>query len=74
MDVDSGEILGMAKWNVYQNTRPDASKIQGWSSDYYETDADKKYIAEMVPIFLAKRNGVIERTNGNLLSLGGCSR
>ncbi|KAK4507524.1 hypothetical protein PRZ48_001259 [Zasmidium cellare] len=69
VDVDSGKILGMAKWNIYQNTRPDPSKVKGWGDEWYETEAEQNYIKAMVPVFLAKRNAAIERTNGNLVSL-----
>lgn len=70
MDVDTGEIVGMAKWNIYQGTGPDASKIQGSSGDYWDTAADKEYYQQMVPIFLLKRNAAIERTSAKLASLG----
>lgn len=62
--------MGMAKWNIYQNARPDASKIQGSGPEYWDNDADREYTQLMTPIFLEKRNAAIERTSGNLASLG----
>lgn len=70
IDDSTGEIMGMAKWNIWQNGKhTDPAQIQGTSGDYWDTQEDKEYADKLIPLFLEKRIAAIERTGGNLASL-----
>lgn len=66
VDSSTGEILGMAKWMIYDNRlpEPDAAETGHWLSE-----DEEKYATYMAGIFLVERNAAIQRTKGNLVSL-----
>lgn len=68
-DAATGEIMGMAKWNVYDNHIPDLSKVDGENNDYWETKEDQAFSEAISKDFLTTRNAAITRTGGNIVSL-----
>ncbi|KAF2765597.1 acyl-CoA N-acyltransferase [Teratosphaeria nubilosa] len=70
VDPRTGEIMGMAKWNVYGNTNtlPDMSPVTDMG-DYWKTPEEKQYAIEAVNTFLEDRHDAIKTRNGNLVSL-----
>ena len=69
VDGSSGEILGMAKWNIYNNFVPDFSKADEDQTDYWDNEDDREYTAHMGREFMKQRQAAIRRTNGNVISL-----
>ena len=69
IDAATGEIMGMAKWNVYDNHLPDLNKVDEDNKNYWETKEDQAFSEAMVQDFLKTRNGAITRTGGNIVSL-----
>ncbi|KXL49145.1 hypothetical protein M433DRAFT_158974 [Acidomyces richmondensis BFW] len=68
VDSETGTIMGMAKWNIYNNSLPDLSEIES-AGDYWENEDDHAYATAILNIFLQQRNAAIKASNGNLLSL-----
>ncbi|WPG98306.1 Hypothetical protein R9X50_00109400 [Acrodontium crateriforme] len=68
VDESTGEIVGMAKWNVYDNEMPDLDKKKPLG-DYWATAEDKAFAADIIQNFLVTRHGAIKASKGNLLSL-----
>ncbi|KAH9830691.1 GNAT family acetyltransferase like protein [Teratosphaeria destructans] len=70
VDPKTGEIMGMAKWNVYGNTDtlPDLSPVTDMG-DYWPTAEEKRYATEAVNTFLEDRYDAIKTRHGNLVSL-----
>jgi len=68
VDEASGEIMGMGKWNIYNNSLPDLDTIKPLG-DYWDNDEEKMFATSMTQIFLQERNAAIKRSNGNLVSL-----
>lgn len=68
VDEDSGVVMGMAKWNIYDNSLPDLDTIKP-IGDYWENDEEKMYATSMTQLFLEERNAAIKQSNGNLVSL-----
>jgi len=68
VDEDTGDIMGMAKWNVYDNHLPDPTKKKPMG-DYWENDDEKLFASHMIEIFIVERNAAIKNSNGNLVSL-----
>lgn len=66
VDEETGEIVGMAKWLIFQGAFPESTKPD---AKYWPTEADYKYFQDVVPIFLEKRYAALQSTNGNLVSL-----
>ena len=69
IDAATGEIMGMAKWKVYDNHLPDLSKPDGENSDYWDTKEDQAFAEAMTEDFMKTRNAAITRTGGNIVSL-----
>jgi GNAT superfamily N-acetyltransferase len=65
---ETGEIMGMAKWNVYDNVMPDMSEITD-AGDHWESKDDREYATAMVNAFLKDRNEAVKAGQGNLVSL-----
>ncbi|KAK5122257.1 hypothetical protein LTR85_004167 [Meristemomyces frigidus] len=68
VDEESGVVMGMAKWNIYDNTLPDLDTIKP-VGEFWENDDEKMYASSMTQLFLAERNAAIRQSNGNLVSL-----
>jgi len=68
VDPLTGEIMGMAKWNVYDNQLPDPAN-QPPTGDYWENDDKKAYASEIIQIFTRDRDAAIKASDGNLVSL-----
>lgn len=68
VDEASGEIVGMAKWNIYDNSLPDLDAIKP-VGDYWDNDEEKMYATALTQVFLEERNAAIKQSNGNLVSL-----
>ncbi|KAI5371146.1 Putative GNAT domain, acyl-CoA N-acyltransferase [Septoria linicola] len=66
VDTETGEILGMSKWNIFQNYTPKRSEVP---SDVYETEEDRRYAQGIVDCFIKDRNQAIIERNGNVVSL-----
>lgn len=70
VDDQTGEILGMAKWQIYDNALPsEDDKVEGSVGDYWSDPEDKAYFLAMVPLFVSERNAEMQRTKGNLVCL-----
>jgi GNAT superfamily N-acetyltransferase len=68
-DTTNGKIMGMAKWNVYDNHIPDFRKVDGEAKDYWENKDDRAFSEAMSKEFFKERNAAIMRTGGNILCL-----
>jgi GNAT superfamily N-acetyltransferase len=62
------EIMGMAKWNIYDNTLPDMGEIKH-IVNYWEDDEELAYATSITTVFLQERNEAIRKSGGNLVSL-----
>lgn len=66
IDTDTGEILGMAKWNFFFNghiiTRSEVP-------DIYQSREDKDYAEGVVATFVILRNQAIKERDGNVVNL-----
>lgn len=69
IDASTGKIMGMAKWNIYDNNIPDFNKADGEKEDYWDTEVDKQYCEVISKEFMKTRNAAIVRTGGNVVSL-----
>lgn len=65
IDTETGKILGMAKWNIFQNYSPSRSEVP----DIYENNQDRDYAQGVVDAFLATRNQAIKERDGNVIAL-----
>jgi len=68
VDESTGEIMGMAKWNVYDNHLPDPAEKKAMG-DFWENDDEKLYASHMIELFIVERNRAIKQSGGNLVSL-----
>ncbi|KAK5135486.1 hypothetical protein LTR08_005275 [Meristemomyces frigidus] len=68
VDEESGAIMGMAKWNIFDDHLPDLDTAQP-VGDHWETEDESAYAAIMTQLFLAERNVAIKQSGGHLVSL-----
>ncbi len=68
-DAATGKIIGMAKWNIYDNHIPDFNKVDDEQKDYWERREDRAFSEAMSKEFVKTRNAAITRTGGNVLLL-----
>ncbi|CAK3896487.1 GNAT family acetyltransferase like [Lecanosticta acicola] len=67
VNLTSGEIMGMAKWNFYVNgASPPSAEV---SAHYWDDPRGKEYFDKVLPLFVARRNEAVQRTGGNVVSL-----
>ncbi|KAK5173912.1 uncharacterized protein LTR77_002593 [Saxophila tyrrhenica] len=68
--VDStGNIIGMAKWNVYTGTIPDFEKQDRERKDYWDDPLENQYVKELQDGFVQERRAAIVRNKGHVVSL-----
>lgn len=68
-DASTGEILGMAKWNIYDDHIPDFDKAHDEKEDYWDNDDEKAFSEALAKVFYDERNAAITRTGGKILCL-----
>lgn len=64
----TGEIIGAAKWNIYNGKIPD-SEVPHDTTNYWKTESDQAIASFKGAEFVKSRNAHIAQTNGHLLSL-----
>lgn len=66
---DTGEIVGMAKWNIFtNNTIPDPAKSSD-TTNYWKSEEEMAVAGAMAKNFLSLRTEAIQKSGGNLISL-----
>ena len=63
-DTESEEIVGIAKWNIYNGTIPEEVGLDG---EYWETEEDKEYANCLWAAYLVPRRNAIKGTKGHLV-------
>ena len=69
VDTASNEIVGMAKWDIYDNRVPDFNEPSKDQQNYYDNEDDREFAKDATRQFLKERHAAIRRTNGNVVSL-----
>ncbi|EME89491.1 uncharacterized protein MYCFIDRAFT_26280 [Pseudocercospora fijiensis CIRAD86] len=69
VDSETGEILGMAKWLVFNEKLPASRTFEGGTGDYWPDEEEARYAKTMAEIFVRERNAYIESTKGKIVSL-----
>ena len=62
-DTDTGCIVGVAKWNIYDGVIPEEMALDG---DYWSSETDKKYAQELTAGYLKPRRQAIKDEGGHL--------
>ncbi|KAL8942205.1 MAG: hypothetical protein Q9211_001503 [Gyalolechia sp. 1 TL-2023] len=63
-DMDTGEIIAVAKWNIYDGVVPDEIELDG---DFWATSEDKEYAKYLFRGYLVPRREAIKRSGGHLV-------
>ena len=63
-DTDTGTIVAVAKWNVYENTIPEELPLEG---DYWPNETEKKLANEMWAGYLKPRRQAVREASGNIV-------
>ncbi|PPJ51051.1 hypothetical protein CBER1_07535 [Cercospora berteroae] len=67
VDTETNEIVGMAKWNLWENHKVVSSDPKKeW---YFNDEKEWRYAKGIMESFLEERNKAIEERNGTLVSL-----
>ncbi|KAL8766222.1 MAG: hypothetical protein Q9209_006936 [Squamulea sp. 1 TL-2023] len=63
-ETDTGEMIALAKWNVYDGVIPEAVELNG---DFWANSEDKEYAQHLFRGYLAPRRKAIEESGGHLV-------
>lgn len=69
IDKSSGEIIGMAKWNIYYNHTPNFSEVHGKGEDYWDSEEQREWHDYPADQFYAERRDAMVMSNGNIVCL-----
>ncbi|KXT04406.1 hypothetical protein AC578_3565 [Pseudocercospora eumusae] len=69
VDSESGEIMGMAKWLVFNENLPASRRFEGGTGDFWPDEEEAEYAKAMADRFVQERNAYIECVKGNVVSL-----
>lgn len=64
IDTENGDIVGVAKWNIYNGTIPEEVGLDG---DYWATEEDKEYANCLWTSYLGPRRKAIKDSKGHLV-------
>jgi len=68
VDEDTGAIVGMAKWNIYDGSMPDFDNPPD-PGNHWSSDEDKQYALHLGAMFVEDRIAAIKKSGGHLVSL-----
>ena len=63
-EEETGHIIAMAKWNVYDGAVPEDLDLDG---DFWKSEEDKEYAQHLCREFLRLRRKAIKDSNGHLV-------
>jgi len=63
-DTDTGLVIAQAKWNIYKNTIPAESDLDG---PFWDTSDEKEYAQHLCREYLIPRRKAIRESAGNIL-------
>ena len=66
IDTGTGEIIGQAKWNVFENGMPEQTKLAG---SYWESQDEKEYAEFLYEVCLEPIRRVARSAEGPLVGL-----
>ncbi|KAL8855018.1 MAG: hypothetical protein Q9221_000215 [Calogaya cf. arnoldii] len=65
-DMDTGEMIAQAKWNIYNGTMPEEVELDG---DYWVDAEEKDYARYLFRQYQGPRRIAIKKSGGHLVSL-----
>lgn len=65
-DTDTGEMIGMAKWLIYEDKPDSWDELDG---DYWEDEEQKAYAAHLYTEFVKPRRAAVEAAQGRLVCM-----
>lgn len=73
VEVETGTIVGMAKWNVFDHEMPpdpaDQSETQQVKQNHWHSEDEQQYAEAMIAKFVERRNAALKASNGHLVGL-----
>ncbi|KAL8722507.1 MAG: hypothetical protein Q9225_001023 [Loekoesia sp. 1 TL-2023] len=63
-DTDTGEMIAMAKWNIYHGVVPEEPELDG---DFWAESEDKEYAKHLFWGYLVPRREAIRKSGGHLV-------
>lgn len=64
VDTRTGEVVAVAKWNIYDGSIPDDYELDG---DFWESNNEKEYAQHMFREYLVPRRKAIKDSGGRLV-------